>query len=169
VNFKLYRGSFPKLGQIVALPGAIIELESNSSYEAVFGSVVPPASQIAGELSLAAQWTALRVKIEAYLEYVRSNEVVTWKTGYADLEKLAASYDVVAEQNPSLLAGYPELTKLIDAPRVIAKAAAQTRARNVKAAKAGQTGAVAGGQSAAVTPAATAAAPAAPATGGAAK
>ena len=161
VNFKLYRGSFPRLGQIVAAPGAIVELESSTSYAMVFGTVVPPASQLASELTVATQWTALRIRIEAYLEYVRSNEAITWKTGLSDLDKLGQSFDLVAAQNPSLLAGFPELSKLLDVPKVIAKAAAATRARNTKAAK------VAKGSS--VTSAATPATPAAAATGGAAK
>jgi hypothetical protein len=133
VSLKMYRGSFPRVGEIAALPGAIIELTNNTSYETVFGPAAPEASQLVSDFTYASQWTALRVAIEAYLEYVRSNEAITWRSSLIGLEKLNAIFQVVATQNPVLIAGFPELHKLLDVRKVIARSGAASRVRNAKA------------------------------------
>jgi hypothetical protein len=132
VNFADYRGFYPRAGQLTAVPGAIYELQTNTSYAAVFGPAVPTASQLVAVLTVALQWTALRVAMEAYLAYVKSFEFITWKSGLMDLDKLDGIYQLTAAQNPVLAAGFPELGKLLDVPKVIGRRGSATRARNVK-------------------------------------
>jgi hypothetical protein len=156
VNLLDYRGSHPKAGQITAVPDAVAELESSSSYANVFGAAVPPANQIAGELTVAARWTALRVSAEALLLYLKSFEAITWKTALTDLEKLDAVFTVFAAQNPAMVAAFPQTAKLLEVPKVIGARAASTRARKRKAATTDAT----------TAPATTAASPTAASTGG---
>jgi hypothetical protein len=159
-NLKLYRGSYPKKAQLTALPNAIAELESSSTYASVFGAYVPPANQLAEELTIALQWTTLRVDIEAFLVFVKTGEVVSWKRGLSDLDKLNTSYQVVVQENATLVAAFPGIGALLDVPKGFSKVAAATRARNVKAKAA---------EASAVATAAPVAATAAPSTGGTAK
>ena len=128
-----YRGTHPRAGQVTATPGAIQELEASTSYQATFGPAAPPAAQLAGELTIASEWTALRIKIEAFLVYVKSFEAITWKTALADLDRLDAIFQVILAQNPALVAGFPELAKLLDVQKTIGQRSAASRVRNKKA------------------------------------
>jgi hypothetical protein len=132
VNLDNYRGSHPRAGEITAIPDVVVELNASTSYDATFGGAVPPATTVAGDLDTAAQWTALRIALEAYLLYVRSLEAITWKTALADMEKLRASFKVVAAQNPALIAAFPATERLLDVTKVIGQRGAATRARNAK-------------------------------------
>ena len=172
VNPRDYLGAHPKKGQLTALSGAIAELESKSSdYATALGPLVPPAPKLAVELTNAAQWTALRKRLQAFLIYVKSSEAICWKTALADLEKLNVIFQLLQKQNLALATEFPELTKLLDAPKVVAARATATRARNskekAKAAITPDTGATA---APAATPNAAAAAPVAssPSTAGSA-
>jgi len=133
VNLLDYRGSHPKAGQIAALPGAISELESSTSYGETFGSVVPPAMTLAGNLGNAAKWTALRLTLETFLVYVKSNEAVTWKLGLAELEQLDVVFQALVKKNGTLAAEFPALQRLLGVPKAIAQRSVATRARNLKA------------------------------------
>jgi hypothetical protein len=132
VDFKNFRGSFPVAGQVAQVPGVVKELRRSTKYAQVFGPAVPPAERIATELAFAVEWTTLRLKLDAFLLYVRSFEAMTWKSSLADLGKLDAIFRVVAKQNPVVLVDFPELTKLLDVPKVIGKRGAATRARKRK-------------------------------------
>jgi hypothetical protein len=137
VNFEDYRGSRPKAAQVTALPDVILELQaSEASYETVFGSSVPPAAQLAGDLANASRWTALRVALQAYLLFVRSFEAITWKYGLSEIEKVNAVFKGISATNPAAVSGFPALTRLLDVPKVIADKAAATHVRKAKAAKA---------------------------------
>ena len=134
VILKQYRGAHPKAAQITALPDAITELQqSATSYANVFGAGVPTASRLAADLSTASQWTALRVELESFLVYVKSNEAITWKAGLAEIDQLDGVFKAIAGRNAALLAPFPALQKLLVVPETIGQAAAVTRARNAKA------------------------------------
>jgi len=133
VIFKQYLGAHPKSGQITAVPGAIAELESSTSYVQAFGGGVPPASRLAGDLSIAASWTTLRMSLEAFLVYAKSNEVIAWKEAFTELDELNAVFQVVAKQNPQLVAGFPATKRLLGVTKAISEAGAATKARKAKA------------------------------------
>jgi hypothetical protein len=133
VNFGDFRGSHPKAVQIAATPAAIVELKTATSYTTVFGAGAPDASNLANELVTASGWTTLREAIQAYLLYVRSFEVITWKQALTDLAKLDAVFKGVAANDPSLLAAFPATEKLLKALDVISARSAATRAANAKA------------------------------------
>ncbi len=160
-----YRGSHPKAGQIAAVPNAVAELNANAaSYTQTFGPAVPPAPQLAGKLTNASQWTAMRVAIEAFLIYVKSNEAVAWKSALTDLEELNAIFQVIEKQNPVLLNGFPEVEKLLGVDKAVGQRAAATRARKAKAKVAGAGTAATVGPIVTGTAAPAASAPAASAT-----
>jgi len=163
VNLLDYRGAHPKAGQIAAVPSATAELNANAaSYTETFGPAVPSAGQLAGKLTNASQWTAMRVAIEVFMLYVKSNEAVAWKSALTDLEELNAIFQVIAKQNPVLIDGFPELEKLLDVDKVVGQRAAATRAREAKTKAAGAgTPATATAVTPIVTGTAAAAAPAA--------
>jgi hypothetical protein len=131
-----YRGAHPKAGELTALPDAVAELESTSSYVATFGASVPHASTLAVELATASEWTKLRVATESFLLYAKSLEAITWKTALADLEKLDAVFQVVAAQNPALIAPFPATERLLDVRKSISARGAASRAKTAKATKA---------------------------------
>ncbi len=133
VNQKNYRGDHPKAAQITALPDAITELETSSSYAAVFGAAAPAATQLAADLTTAQSWTALRIPLVAFVQYVRSNEAVAWKTAMTGIDGISAAFKVLAAQNPTVAAQFPALQRLVDVPKVIAARGAATKARKVKA------------------------------------
>lgn len=130
MNLLNYRGSHPKAAQVTAVPDAVLELTSSSSYEALFGSSAPPAAQLAAELATASQWTAMRVATESFLRYVKSLEAITWKTGLADLDKLNALFKVVETQDPVAIAAFPATQRLFDVDKVIGQKANAARLRN---------------------------------------
>jgi hypothetical protein len=133
VNFQNYRGFYPRAGEFTAIPDVVLELAGATSYASTFGGAVPAAATVAGDLDTASRWTALRVALEAYLVYVRSVEVITWKTATLDIDKLRASFKVVAAQNPGLIAAFPATERLLDVQKVIGQRAAASRARDAKA------------------------------------
>jgi hypothetical protein len=161
VSLKNYRGYYPKAAQTVAIPDAVQELESSTSYEDVFGGAVVSATKLAGDLNNLMGWSALRIRLEAYLEYVQSNEAIASKAAMVELDQLADVYNAINKANPAALAAFPATGRLLDVPKVAGARAAATRARNAKASASAQ------GQTTATAPAATTAAPA-PATGAAA-
>jgi hypothetical protein len=128
-----YRGSHPKAGQVTATPGAVQELDTSTSYQATFGPAAPPAAQLASELTIASEWTALRIKVETFLTYVKSFEAITWKTALTDLDRLDGIFQVILAQNPALVAGFPEIAKLLDVQKAIGQRGAATRVRKAKA------------------------------------
>jgi hypothetical protein len=133
VKLGQYRAAHPKAGELAALPDAITELESSTSYAETFGSGVPQASPLAATLTTAARWTALRVATEAFLLYAKSNEAITWKAGLADLDALDAVFQAVASRNSALVAAYPATARLLDVRKAISERAAVTRAAKAKA------------------------------------
>jgi hypothetical protein len=146
VDASNYRGFRPKAAQLIAFPDAILELESATTYEEVFGTAIPSATDIAEALATASSWTAFRVAIQALLIYAKSLEAITWKTGLTNLEKLEAVYHAVAATNPAAVAAFPALQRVFEVSTVIAAKVKATRARNIadKAAKAANSGSAAG-------------------------
>ena len=133
VDLGNFRACHPKAGQIAAAPGAVAELANSAGYATAFGAAVPPAPQVAEDLTHASSWTTMRVATEALLAYVKSFEVLTWNVALADIEALGASARLIQAQNPAALAAFPTLAKLLDVQKVIAKKGAATRARTTKA------------------------------------
>ncbi len=133
VDLRNYRGTHPKAAQVTALPDAITELESSTTYASTFGPAAPPVATLTIDLAIASRWTTLRTAVQAFLIYVKSNEAITWKTGLAELDQLNAAYKVVVAQNPAIATAYPATTRLLDVPKVLAARATATRARKVKA------------------------------------
>jgi hypothetical protein len=131
VNLLDFRGSHPKAGQIAALPGALHDLAS-AIYVATFGPAAPSASKLAGELTIASEWTTMRSSVEQFLIYVKSLEAITWKAALSDLEKLDAIFQILVTQNPAVAAEFPGLDRLLNVPKVISQRAAATRARRAK-------------------------------------
>ena len=117
-----------------AATGAIQELQADpTSYAATFGPTVPNATTMATELANAMGWTAMRTAIEALLVYAKSYEAVTWKAALIDLSKVDVVFTMLSKANAAALAGFPELSRLIEVPKVVAQKAGATRARNAKA------------------------------------
>jgi len=134
VNPLDYMGAHPKRGQLSALSGAIAELDSNGpAYAAALGPLAPSAPKLVVELTNAGQWTALRKRVDAFSIYVRSNEAICWKTALGDLEQLNVMFRLLQKQNLSLATEFPELTKLLDVPKMVAARASATKARKSKA------------------------------------
>jgi hypothetical protein len=135
-----YRGSHPKAGQLGAGPDAVLELRDFQGFGALFGTAVPPATQLADEIDNALRWTALREATEAFLVYAKSGEAVAWKTALTDLDKLDPVVQVVTITNPTALVGCPALVRTLDVPKAIARRGQASRVRNTKADKTAATG-----------------------------
>jgi len=131
-----YRGWHPKAAQLSAAPDAVTELLSFSGFGQLFGTAVPPASQLASEIDSATRWTAARVLLEAFLAFTKCGEAVSWKIALSDLDKLDPVVQIVNATNPAALVDCPALVRMIDAPKAIAQRAAATRVRKTKAEKA---------------------------------
>ncbi len=133
IDLTMFRGRHPKAAQITAVPDAVAEIASSTSYAATFGIAAPTADAVERDLSLALRWTVLRRSLEELLVYARTNEAITWKTGLATIDRLEAAFRVVAAQEPTIAALFPATARLVEVPVVQAKRASATRARNAKA------------------------------------
>jgi len=137
VNLKYYRGFHPKAGQVALLPDAIKEVAASQTYAATFGAAVPPAASLVRDLTVAVAWTNVRIQLEAFLEYVRCAEAVTWKEGLLDLGQLGPVFQLLLAQNPKVASQFPALKRLLDVPKVISREGVATRNRKRRAKAAG--------------------------------
>jgi hypothetical protein len=129
-----FRGYRPMASEIAAIPDAVDELQAFADYSAVFGITAPPASQLAGLLAVAAQWTSVLSDTTAWLAYVKSEEGMAWKDALLLVEKMKPAFQLASAANPALLTGYPALARLLGASQLVAKRALATKKRTKAAA-----------------------------------
>ncbi len=127
-----YRGYHPRTAQLNAAPNAAREIASGATYASTFGPAMPAAATFATVLNDADGWTELRLELEAFLEYVKSEEAVAWKAALTQMEKARAVYVVVAASNPQVAVQFPFLARLMDAASVAVRKGATTRKENAK-------------------------------------
>jgi hypothetical protein len=129
VNLVDYRGYHPRVGQVAALPDAVAELSSSSTYAATFGPAAPAEGTFVTCLEDAASWSSLHGAIEAFLVYVKSQEAVAWKAALTQIDQAKAVYDVTIARNPSVPTQFPALTRLLEVTNAIGRKSAASRQR----------------------------------------
>ena len=133
-----FRGLHPKAGQIAAVPAVVTELTGSTTYASTFGPAVPEAESFVQVLDNAVGWTELRIAIETFLLYVKSQEGVTWKSALTQMDQVKAIYDVVVARTPAVAVQFPALARLLDVTNAIGQKSAASR-KKAKATKAAST------------------------------
>ena len=140
-----YRGFRPKRAELAVVPDAVLELQAFGDYGSVFGRTAPPAEHVAGALDGASKWSTLLAASMAWMEFVKAGEGMAWKDTLTLTDRLKAPFALASANDPSMLARYPALARLLTAGQAIAKKAQATKKRTAKASAAGGGVAGAGG------------------------
>jgi hypothetical protein len=127
------RGYRPLQSELATVGDAVAEIQSVPSWTDIFGITAPPPGEIAPRLQVASDWTALLAASNAWTAYVKSQEGMAWKDALLSMESLKVPFDLASAASPAVLNRYPALARMLGAQKVVAKRAAQTRARSAKA------------------------------------
>jgi hypothetical protein len=131
-----YRGYHPRVAQVAAIPDAVNELRGSTAYTDNLGPAAPQASPFAQSLEDAVGWTNMRIQVETFLGYVKSQEAVAWKAGLTKIDQAKALYDVMLVGNAKLPDLIPAVSRLLTVTSEISQKGAVTRARKAKVADA---------------------------------
>jgi hypothetical protein len=160
-----YLGYIPSSRELAAATTAIADLTRFRDYAAVLGSAAPDTAAVASAISAGLQWREMLPAAAAWDAYVRAQNGMAWRAALTLLSELKPLFRAAAAKDLGLLAQYPGLAAMLDAPKVVARQSAATRKKRTKAK---QEEAAATGQAVAAAVAAVEA-PAAPARGVTAK
>jgi hypothetical protein len=130
---RVYAGDHPRVEEIQAAPDAVAELQASTTYGATFGPAAPEEAPFVVLLEDAVGWSNIRIALELYLTYAKSQEVVVWKGALTQMDQLRAAYALAVTHDPSVATEFPATARLLSVRAGIAKKAAATRARNAKA------------------------------------
>jgi hypothetical protein len=83
-------------------------------------------------LQLASRWRTTRMATESWASYVDTEDGLAWKSAFMLLRQLEPLFAAAVVRDPSLATTYPGLTRMFDAPKVIAKTGVATRKRSAK-------------------------------------
>jgi len=175
IDLTEFRGSHAKKAQIAAVAGVLTELADPTTYAQQLGPYAIAAGSFTQVLSTAGGWSNVRIALEAYLLYAKTQEGIAWRAALTDIDQLKAVFDVAATRNPDLARQLPALARLLGVTGQVTQKAVATKKRNKAEAVAKATTAATARVDAtpsAAAPAATSSAPStassATATGGAA-
>ena len=137
-----YRGFRPKRAELAVVPDAVLELRSFSDYAHVFGMTAPRADLVAVALESASKWSALLAGSTSWMDFVKAGEGMAWKDTLTLTDRLKAPFALASANDPSMIARYPAIARLLGAAQQIAKKAVATKKRNAAKAQAPAAGAV---------------------------
>ena len=128
----------PTKAELMAMPDAIVELQSFTDYAAVLGQTVPAQANVITTFGTAGQWSVMRVATMAWEAYVSNEEGVGWTAVRQQIASIKPAFNLAAAANPALLTTYPKLATLLGAKSAAAKKGSATKAANKKAKAAGE-------------------------------
>ncbi len=128
-----FRGSYPNKNELVAAPLALTDLGNFTSYPTVLGSSAPAEPAVAGKLSVAISWRAVRNESQAWLAYVNAQDAIAWKAALSSLDEVKPLFLIAVAKNPELAGTFPGLSQMFDAGKVVAAKALATKKKATEA------------------------------------
>jgi hypothetical protein len=127
-----FRGVLPRTAELVALPAAVADLKKFTDYPSVMGSKAPPWAQVIAAFDVTNQWSSARTQADAWDQYARTQEGVSWTMLRALMAQMAPIYEVAVGSDPTMASTLPSLTTLLGVKKTIARKAVSTRKANAK-------------------------------------
>jgi hypothetical protein len=154
-------GYYPSKMELAAMAGVVDDLNAFTDYSLTLGNKVAPAATLAGWISTALAWRALRNETEQWIAYVLGEDALSWKVALTGLDDLKPLFAFAASKDATLVTKYPSLAKLFGVSKTIAKAVKNAKVRKATKAKKAAASAAsdAAATAAAAAPAASASAP----------
>jgi hypothetical protein len=128
-----FRSVVPKISELLVLKDAVEELENCPDFDAMFGALLPQASDVIAAFDSAGQWPSARARMNAFDAYCTAAEGFAW----VDLRKLMAKMQPYIEgavdKNAELGERFNRLVRLLRAKKAIARNGVATREANREA------------------------------------
>ena len=128
-----YRGFRPKRAELAVVPDAVLELRGFSNYASVFGMTAPAAQLVASALESASKWSTLLASSTSWMDFVKAGEGMAWKDTLTLTDRLKQPFALASANDPSMIARYPAIARLLGAAQQIAKKATATKKRKAAA------------------------------------
>ncbi|HEY2510048.1 MAG TPA: hypothetical protein VGI39_04305 [Polyangiaceae bacterium] len=132
-----YRGFLPRLGELLALSGAIQDVDALEDY-ATLTTKAPPKDQVVTALTVAMLWSSMRKQAANWDAYAITEEGLAWVTARPLIDELREAFNFAVQLDPSLRTRCANLAAFLEAKQQIAKKAASTRTLNRQAKAAGK-------------------------------
>jgi len=127
-----FRGVLPRTAELVALPSAVADLKKFTDYAAVMGSKAPAWEQVTAAFDVTNQWSSARTQADAWDEYARTQEGVSWTMLRALMAQMAPIYELAVASDPAMASTLPSLTTLLGVKKTIARKGVSTKKANAK-------------------------------------
>jgi hypothetical protein len=131
------RGQLPRKQELELMPDVQKEMARFTDFADVFGKTVPPQAAVEQTLTVAFQWSTLRIQLAAWLKYAASQEVAAWVDARGVTSRLAPAFALAVKTDGTIGVGYPSLGGFFGVRSLIAKQSAASRAANKKREAAG--------------------------------
>jgi hypothetical protein len=128
-----YRAMLPNSLELSTMPDVVAELARFTEYAAVFGKTAPALTFVEQTFDAATQWSANRVRTEAWDLYARSQEGASWSDVRSIIATLSPAFQLAVRSDATLARQFPAMVRLFDAKKVIAARGVATRKANKKA------------------------------------
>ena len=127
-----YRAALPRELELQAMPDVLEELARFSDYLGVFGKTAPPLAYVLQTFTAASEWSAMRVKTEAWDAFSRGREGAAWTDARQIMLAMGPALALAAKTDATIARQFPALVRLFGAKSVIAKRGVATRKRGKK-------------------------------------
>ena len=132
-----YKPLLPRLGELLALGGAIQDLDALTDYS-VLTAKAPPRDELVPVLTIAMLWSSMRKQTANWDAYAKTEEGLAWATARPLIDELRDAYNFAVQIDPSLRTRCANLAAFLGAKQQIAKKGAATRTLNRQATAAGE-------------------------------
>ncbi len=128
-NGVYYRAALPKQLELAAMPDVLEELARFSDYTGVFGKTAPPLAYVTQTFTAASEWSAMRVKTQAWDKFSGTQEGAAWTDARQIMLAMGPALALAAKTDATIARQFPALIRLFGAKSVIAKRGVATRKR----------------------------------------
>ena len=122
----------PRKAQVDAAAAAAQELLGDSKYTERFGANAPPAQDLADALTHGVAWRRERDAANNWRRYCVAEDALAWQLALGDLESFKAAVDFARSRDPGFDQVYPNLAKLYDTTRAIARKGVATKHKKAR-------------------------------------
>jgi hypothetical protein len=131
------RAQLPRKQELQLMPDVQTELQRFTDFDVVFGKTAPSQSAVEQTLTVAYQWSMLRIQLAAWVKYALSQEIPAWINSRAVIARLAPAFKLAVTTDSTVGVNYPSLGSLFGVRAAIAHRASATRKANEAQAAAG--------------------------------
>lgn len=121
------KGMRPARSQVIDAPGVAAEVKASATFAADFTAHAQPTA-LAQTLERAHAWRTELAAAEAWHKYVREQAAEVWRVLLADLEALKLAFAFARKKDPTMIARYPQLARMLGVRHEAGVRGARTRA-----------------------------------------